>query len=133
MEEAETIWYRDVIKESTTYYYPIDMELRMLNAVKIGELQEVHRIFEQLLAHNFTERQLSAEMVQQLFGELKGTFFKLLQHSPFTDQAVSQGLKARIEHLQLSASLDRFRHDILELLEAFCSRVLKKKRIVPVK
>lgn len=72
-------------------------------------------------------------MVQQLFGELKGTFFKLLQHSPFTDQAVSQGLKARIEHLQLSASLDRFRHDILELLEAFCSRVLKKKRIVPVK
>lgn len=126
-EEAETIWYRDVIKESTTYYYPIDMELRMLNAVKIGELQEVHRIFEQLLAHNFTERQLSAEMVQQLFGELKGTFFKLLQHSPFTDQAVSQGLKARIEHLQLSASLDRFRHDILELLEAFCSRVLKKK------
>lgn len=44
MEEAETIWYRDVIKESTTYYYPIDMELRMLNAVKIGELQEVHRI-----------------------------------------------------------------------------------------
>lgn len=127
MEEAETIWYRDVIKESTTYYYPIDMELRMLNAVKIGELQEVHRIFEQLLAHNFTERQLSAEMVQQLFGELKGTFFKLLQHSPFTDQAVSQGLKARIEHLQLSASLDRFRHDILELLEAFCSRVLKKK------
>ncbi|BFT70194.1 hypothetical protein PAENIP36_16360 [Paenibacillus sp. P36] len=127
MEEAETIWYRDVIKESTSYYYPIDMELRMLNAVKIGELQEVHRIFEQLLAQNFTERQLSAEMVQQLFGELKGTFFKLLQHSPFTDQAVSQGLKTRIEHLQLSASLDRFRNDILELLEAFCSRVLKKK------
>lgn len=126
-EEAETIWYRDVIKESTTYYYPIDMELRMMNAVKIGELQDVHRIFEQLLEHNFSERQLSAEMVQQLFGELKGTFFKLLQHSPFTDQAVSEGLKPRIEHLQLSTSLDRFRNEVLVLLEAFCSRVLKKK------
>ncbi|MBP1963772.1 helix-turn-helix domain-containing protein [Paenibacillus aceris] len=126
-EEAETIWYRDVIKESTTYYYPIDMELRMMNAVKIGELQEVHRIFEQLLEHNFSERQLSAEMVQQLFGELKGTFFKLLQHSPFTDQAVSEGLKPRVEQLQLSTSLDRFRNEVLVLLEAFCSRVLKKK------
>ncbi|MDD9266108.1 helix-turn-helix domain-containing protein [Paenibacillus sp. GCM10023248] len=126
-EEEAFIRYRDVIKESTSYYYPIDMELRMLNAVKIGELQEVHRIFEQLLEHNFSERQLSAEMVQQLFGELKGTFFKLLQHSPFTDQSVSQGLKARVEQLQLSTSLERFRNEVLGLLEAFCSRVLKMK------
>ncbi|KQX46845.1 helix-turn-helix domain-containing protein [Paenibacillus sp. Root444D2] len=126
-EEAKTIWYQDVIKESTTYYYPIDMELRIMNAAKIGELQEVHRIFEQLLEQNFSERQLSAEMVQQLFGELKGTFFKLLLHSPFTDQAVSEGLKSRVEQLQLSTSLDRFRNEILGLLEAFCNRVLKKK------
>lgn len=126
-EEAALIRYRDVIKESTSYYYPIDMELRMLNAVKIGEVQEVHRIFEHLLEHNFAERQLSAEMVQQLFGELKGTFFKLLQHSPFTEQSVSEGLKARVEQLQLSTSLERFRNEVLGLLEAFCSRVLKKK------
>lgn len=127
IEEAKTIWYQDIIKESTTYYYPIDMELRIMNAVKIGELHEVYRIFEQLLEQNFSERQLSAEMVQQLFGELKGTFFKLLQHSPFTDQAVSEGLKPRVEQLQLSTSLERLRNEILGLLEAFCNRVLKKK------
>ncbi|MGO4276839.1 AraC family transcriptional regulator, partial [Paenibacillus sp. TAF58] len=127
IEESKTIWYQDIIKESTTYYYPIDMELRIMNAIRIGELHEVYRIFEQLLEQNFLERQLSAEMVQQLFGELKGTFFKLLQHSPFTDQAVSEGLKPRVEQLQLSTSLERLRNEIFGLLETFCNRVLKKK------
>ncbi|MFD0696653.1 helix-turn-helix domain-containing protein [Paenibacillus sp. GCM10027628] len=127
IEDTPIIWYQNVNKESTMYYYPIDMELRIINAVKIGEIHEVNRIFEQLLEQNFSERHLSMEMVQQLFGELKGTFFKLLQHNPFTDQAVSEGLKPRVEKLQLSTNLDRFRNEIQGLLEAFCKRVLKKK------
>ncbi|MFC5451625.1 helix-turn-helix domain-containing protein [Paenibacillus aestuarii] len=127
LDEAQTCWYRCIIKESSSYYYPIDLELRMMNAVKIGELPEVRRIFDGLLEQNFAERQLSADMVMQLFGELKGTFHKLLQHNPFTDQALAEGLKPRVEQLQLSMSLERFRKEILGLLEAFCSRVLRKK------
>jgi AraC-like DNA-binding protein len=128
LEEQKTLWYRDIVKESTTYYYPIDLELRMMNAVKIGELPEVKRIFAQIFEENFVERKLSAEMAQQLFVEMKGTLFKLLQQNIFADPALSEQLKYRVEHIQRSASLDKIRGDMEHLFEAFCNLVMKKKQ-----
>jgi YesN/AraC family two-component response regulator len=121
------IWYHNVTKESNLYYYPIDLELRILNAVKIGELQEAERILDQLFEQNFAERKLSADMVQQLFGELKGTLLKLMQHSPFAERDVIEEVKRRVEQLPVSTSLERFRSDFRSLLETFCHLVLKKK------
>ena len=78
MKVNGVLWYHSLPKETTTFYYPIDLELRLLNALKVGEQSEVKRIVSQIFEQNFMERDLSPEMAQQLVGQMKGTIIKLL-------------------------------------------------------
>ena len=38
------LWHRDMPKETAAYYYPVDLELRLMNALKLGDASEVKRI-----------------------------------------------------------------------------------------
>lgn len=119
---------RDAAWESDLYYYPIDWELRLMNAVKAGEPDEAKRILAQLFEQNFRARRLLPEMIRQLFLELKGTLLKILQQTRFPDAAFSEELRQRVVQLPLSDGADPFRLGVENLIARLCSRVEQQKQ-----
>lgn len=119
--------YRDTIREVAMYSYPIDAEQRLLNMLKAGDYDEGSRIVKQLFSSNFEERELSFEMTQQFFIELKGTLFKLLEQRFFSDEKLVEELKDSIAHLQPTDGVAKLQPRFMTIIQRICDDVNKKK------
>lgn len=60
----------------TFYDYPIDMELQIIHALKIGNTAMVTELLNEVRAQNFADHKLSAFMVRQLLFEMRGTIIR---------------------------------------------------------
>jgi len=114
------LWYHMLPLESHTYYYPIDMELRLLKVLKSGESSEAKRLLSQIFGMNFAERLLASEMAQQLITELKGTLLKMFNQKTFRNVDKFSALKERILHVKWSEHVDEMQRELEEAIEAFC-------------
>ncbi|WP_249863184.1 helix-turn-helix domain-containing protein [Paenibacillus konkukensis] len=126
-EGGSTRWFRQMIPNANTYYYPIDLELRLMNAVKAGEESEVERLLEQMFTQNFGERSLSAEMAQQLVYELQGTLFKLLEQPVQRSGPEAEQLKAKIESVHHTAHMEQRKERLQQLFLELCHQVIRRK------
>ncbi|GMK38615.1 hypothetical protein PCCS19_16690 [Paenibacillus sp. CCS19] len=91
MEQASSstspiIWYEQLPTELGSLYYPIDVEMRLMSAVKNGELAETEAILHRIFEENLKVRQVNGEMFKQLIFEMKGTIYKIVSQSPRTAQ-----------------------------------------------
>ncbi|UVI30992.1 helix-turn-helix domain-containing protein [Paenibacillus spongiae] len=125
--DGQPIWYEEIWKETTTFYYPIDQEIRLLSAMKAGGIHEAKRIVDQIFVQNFAERGLSADMSQQLIGELKGTILKLIDHKAIHDSGEAELLQNRTVQLMLSEGVDQVRSELEDILEQICDLIARKK------
>ncbi len=121
------LWYHSMPKETATFYYPIDLELRLLNALKAGEQSEVKRIVSLIFEQNFMDRDLSPEMAQQLVGQIKGTIIKLLDQKGLMDSNVLEKIKEQTVRIQLTDGLDKVRHDRGERDGSFLQLIVDNK------
>ncbi|MFP4377196.1 MAG: helix-turn-helix transcriptional regulator [Spirochaetales bacterium] len=69
------------------YFYPTDVELSLIKAVRGGHREEVGRIATTLREANLTERSLSREGLRRFYRELEATRAKIVQRLP-TDRRI---------------------------------------------
>lgn len=74
------IRYDELPVTSNSFYYPSDVEQRIIHLVMAGEKRETLRMLEELYAVNFKDRQLTLTMQQLFVYELWATIAKLLDH-----------------------------------------------------
>jgi transcriptional regulator GlxA family with amidase domain len=123
IKASGVLWHHSMPKETATFYYPIDLELRLLNALKAGEQSEAKRIMSQIFEQNFVERDLSPEMAQQLVGQIKGTIIKLLDQKGPMESEVMEKMREQTVRIQSSDGLDKVRHDLENVMDAFCRMI----------
>ncbi|MFD0670809.1 AraC family transcriptional regulator [Cohnella sp. GCM10027633] len=120
------VWYDETRVESATYYYPLDMELRLIGTIRAGETEESLRLLRSVLLMNTEQRELSVEMWHQLVGELKGTLLKLLDQKLFLESGRFEALKDRIIAIQPSDKRV-LQAEIEEIASAMCEVVVGRK------
>jgi two-component system response regulator YesN len=130
MNEKEMVWFHDMMRETTMYYYPLDTEQRLLNTVKAGEIEESTRIIAHIFERNFSEKELSYEMTEQLIGEMKGTWLKLLDQKAFQDASFSESVKNQIIQIELTYGIEQVKRGFEKITEEYCEWIVKKKRDV---
>jgi AraC-like DNA-binding protein len=59
------------------YYYPMEVEAKLINTVMAGETGELTALLQHIYAENVQNRRLALTVVHQLAFELKGTWMKL--------------------------------------------------------
>ena len=84
----EMLWYGDseqrlLLKENTQkeqeyYYYPTMLEERLLNAVKSGDSDSVHRQLKEVYETNVIDRNISPSMMHFMVNNLQCTVFKVM-------------------------------------------------------
>ncbi|MFD2611167.1 AraC family transcriptional regulator [Paenibacillus gansuensis] len=127
------VWYGESALDSATYYYPLDVELRLIGTLRAGELEEARRFIQTILQQNMEARELSAEMRGQLGLEIKGTFLKLLEQKTFAEADAFEQVKSRIIGLQPPESMETFRMEIDGIMAMLCGMVASKKNELHVR
>ncbi|QGQ97248.1 AraC family transcriptional regulator [Paenibacillus psychroresistens] len=127
------LWFSDSQMESATYYYPIDMELRLISTIRVGDIDEAKRIVLSIITQNTENRELSVEMKHQLIGELKGTLLKLLDQKAFLESTIFENVKNRIIGIQENEAIELIKREIDGIMEALCGIITSKKNDVHLK
>ena len=74
------------------YTYPIEVENRLINFIRIGNLEETDKLLDKIYAENLTARSLSVDMIKNLFLELRGTALKAFVNGRGVNQELSYEL-----------------------------------------
>jgi two-component system response regulator YesN len=127
VNEKGILWFRETRMEGATYYYPLDLELRLISTIRAGDIEEAKPILGLILAQNTETRELSIEMKHQLIGELKGTFLKLLDQKVFLESDIFEDVKNRILGIQTSGPIELIRREINGIMEKLCEWIAVKK------
>ncbi|MDQ0059148.1 helix-turn-helix domain-containing protein [Paenibacillus harenae] len=123
----ELSWFEDTRQESSTYHYPLELELRLIGTVRAGEQEEATRILHTIISQNTVHRELSYEMKQQLAGEMKGTFLKLLDQKVFIESESFEEMKNRIIAIQPAEPLEAIQVELAAVMNVLCEVVHSRK------
>jgi two-component system, response regulator YesN len=85
--------------DTIDYYYPIEVELRLINAVKNGEIYEVNELVDKILLENVERRVLTHQNGNQLLAALNGTMVRILAKNTQLNSVKSDEIRRRLEEL----------------------------------
>ncbi|QJD85419.1 helix-turn-helix domain-containing protein [Cohnella herbarum] len=80
-EDRPIIFHDDESSALPTYYYPPDVELRLINLVKSGSLPETEALLRQIRENNLDQRNLPNAVCKILVNEITGTLLKCCEQS----------------------------------------------------
>lgn len=115
-------WYNNIPKDSEVYYYPLDLEQRLINHTKVGDISQVEKLLSLIKDENFRSRSLSLLMSRELIFELKSTVIKLM--SQFADEAT---IKKLVKSIDPNNSIE-LNFELLEnIYKKACDLVISQK------
>ena len=79
-DEYPIVWSHNIEIESENYYYPLDLEQRLLNHTKIGDKVQVQKLLDFIYYENFVTRSLNSCKCYDVIKELKSTIRKILSN-----------------------------------------------------
>jgi two-component system response regulator YesN len=121
-ERTSLIRYQDIPRNNHKYFYPIELEMRLISLVKSGGKEEVKAIFAEIYKENIERRNLSPAMVKQLIQLIRGSVVRGFGH-PALDQSM-------IDSLENSAAYSNVEDIFVSLKEAYlqiCDMVNNQK------
>lgn len=70
--------YADIKQDNTSYYYPMDLEMKLANLAKAGNWNDIESILDRVYYENYKNRKISKSLEKYLFNNMKATLIKLL-------------------------------------------------------
>lgn len=122
---GESVYYADLRQQRQDFYYPTDVETRLIHLVKAGDTAEVQAILEELRQRNTGAVRLPSAMTTQLAYQMKGTGVKLRKSIEVDEETASRlerQLEALVEQRSAVALLEQGTALFLELTELARSR-----------
>ncbi|MGG1638934.1 helix-turn-helix domain-containing protein [Paenibacillus sp. NRS-1760] len=123
-------FYDDLPRHPQSYYYPFDLEQKLLNYLRSGNSEELDNTFDSLFVENFVERSLIVPVLRLLLSELVSTALKFLDQAGwqmFEDESSDIMTLLQLPHApsEAEACFNRLR----KLYHHITERVNDQKRI----
>jgi len=96
-EEESVACYGDIRMTLQAYYYPPDVELRLISLVKSGNLQETKQLLEQIKSRNVNERWIPLSVRRILLSEIAGTLMKCCEQSSMDKAMLSDEMESALK------------------------------------
>lgn len=124
---SERLFYYELAhKEEGLYYYPCEIESRLINCVHAGRIEDVKKLLHDIFQENIINKNLSSGMIDAFVHELCGTYIKILHK---LDTVVQEDTNEGIGITKKLASMDAI-HQLQFLQKALldlCSNIKSEK------
>src|SRR5699024_3648653 len=74
--QSKITYFHEIQDGGQNYYYPVEVELRLMNFIKTGDFASADKILDNVYKINFQSRQLSLELGKCLFFNIMSTLVK---------------------------------------------------------
>lgn len=105
--EGSVFWFEDIGDNADTYYYPIEIESRIVNGTRAGESEMVIQTIRDVFNKNLVERNLDNVLMKALVFDLWGTLNKLRERNVEGNHDVNTLIDSAYEQLQMLSDLER--------------------------
>lgn len=124
---GRAFWYENRAHGSGYCYYPLDLELKLLQAVKNGDTDGLEHSLQHLEEENFAVRRLNTAAVKQLSYEVYGTLQKLLEQMQFGSDSF-EDLNGKLEFLRQTPEAEASWPTLKLALRTVCGHVAGSKK-----
>ncbi|TBL78534.1 helix-turn-helix domain-containing protein [Paenibacillus thalictri] len=126
LHEAGTVIHYEQLerREQSFYFYPLELEAKLINHMKCGDAEQAVSILDQLYERNMTSRRLTPELGKFLFFDMLSTILKVMHALQIGDRLWLDGLEINpVKLIADSHSAEGMLHNIKELCEQICRHV----------
>jgi AraC-like DNA-binding protein len=120
--------YNEIRSYSQKYYYPLDMESRLMNSIRSGDILNTKTILNRLFEENFKKRKLSLDMTKCLYFDIMSTVIKLINELSESDSEVSSIVNNQLNVLVSCKTADDLYRVTENLVSAVCLRIENNKK-----
>lgn len=76
--QSSILYFQDIQDRAPHYYFPIDVEIQLMNHVKNGDARAVGQLLDNIYAINFKSNSITPELGKCLFFNISGTLLKIV-------------------------------------------------------
>lgn len=116
------VWYETLHQEGDSYFYPLGIEQRLMNATSAGDIEQVHQLLDTVVEENIVKRTLTPEISLELAREMRGTVRRISISYP--DLAT---VKKQLKGWQLTGMSDAFLTALRQTYQLLCEQAQKKR------
>lgn len=120
----DIIYYDDVKNTQQKYFYPMESEQKIINAIEAGNSAAANEFISQVFEKNFVENNISTEMGRCILYDMVGTIIKGVEMSDCSQLLEQFELTKEISH---SESIQKIRFKIEAAVNAVCQSIREKQ------
>jgi AraC-like DNA-binding protein len=117
------IWYNRLKKEGGIYYYPNDLEQKLINFAKSGSWDLLGNTLDKIFDENFRKRVLSNPMKKTLLVDMQSTLLKLLEETQ-----LPMNMEKEIDALSTKKHPEEFFQLLKESYQKICDAAINHRK-----
>lgn len=118
----------DIKSTEWVYYYPVELEQRIINMVKAGNKEEVEKVLEIIRRENFEMNKTAYDTANNLYYEMKGSILKIIQQISMLEDSQTVDINALLNKLEHSNIGFEAYEAVKEVFIYLCDIIDGKKR-----
>ncbi|MNI21687.1 HTH-type transcriptional regulator YesS [compost metagenome] len=129
MGSSQIIYYEDIATplQENNFYYPIELEQRLINYIKAGQLDNAQHALQDIFENNFSKGRVSVDLAKCLMFAMIGTMLKALDGIAITEETFMDKVQP-ITRLFGCQSLPEMKSVMLDILHQVCDYVDMNKK-----
>ncbi|MDI3508418.1 MAG: two-component system, response regulator YesN [Clostridiales bacterium] len=122
------IYYGDIQQREQNYYYPLNIELQLINYIKAGEFEKAEGILNDILHENFIERNLPYRLIQCLFFDIMSTAIKTLNEIKVDYADIFGPVFNPVEQILECQTVEQMHDTIKNIYECICCYITDNRK-----
>lgn len=107
-------------EKNYSYYYSIEDELKLINSIKLGKLENAKKIIDGVLDKNLSSKKVSVHMAKCIMLDIISTFIKAFNNEGLLNSTKLLEDKDIVARIFECKTLEDMKSEVFELLETTC-------------
>lgn len=121
------IYFDETRQAGQNYYYPIEIEMQLINMVKAGDLMNAEKILNELFEINFKSGHIAPEIGKCLFFDIMGTFIKILNSFSEKFRDIFKTEADPIKMLSDCRTIEEMHEKLKLICQEICRYIMKNR------
>jgi len=121
------IYYTELKDTEQYYYYPLEIEMKLMNFVKAGDYDNVEKILDYIYEENFKSHHIIIEIGQCLFFNIMSTLIKVMNSVNIKVKNVLEDKYASIRQLATCSTVEEMHVKIKSIYKSICDYIKTNK------
>lgn len=133
MGRQEILAYEEIqtdkeMENDNGYYYPLEVEQRLINCVKLGEFEKAKSILDEIIATNFHRHAVSVPLARCLMLNLLSTMIKTINEMGNVHESLFHHSPKQIDLMISSPTILDMQMQLMEILRKVCAYTSAKRQ-----